>query len=1486
MPPLLRAAPILCAAGLCLLAAGAPLADPRSDGDPAAAMHFWDARCNPLAYRDWAYLNQGKGELQDVPFEDLTGAAYRAPPQPRADALNSIMTRVLAAAPFGAAWLANDGDLWVTTFEDFHHLFWDANILRGEYGDAWYKFATFEEWSFYKRTRIEYTVPYRHNLVEAADLSAGENMLVYTHRLGANGTSECVARTLEVFDIENKAKVHLDLTPSQGSCAGGAAEPSVYFLAPHVSGDWLLATEWDAAARRGRLHLFDLRTGAKQLVAHASQVAVHARVWNTTDSAFVKHDDGGDDGGDAADAIVAFLRYDDPRFAGDQPADPDLIPTLASVGDSFDLVLSDAAVRLASIVFVYLPSRREVAVPPEEWRAKIRPFETITGLAGGGLWLFVGVRGAGGSSFAVVAIKATDPAEFFVIPESISPSPIHLVSAFSQGCIVTVASGSLPPVYWIIRVYTDHRGVSRTLVCKAFSSSIDDLIGSVAFLYDVCVYQKKQSGADPVGMFFADFDKDNDRYWDKVDRFPLRSNFVNDTDNDGIGDAADIVPAHGSCTEKLEFHPNTCTNDLVVLYSVWGGFTAVLFISVMLFGRYWKRNRERLYTKKKATSDEWVNRQWRETTRHDLTEEELFELMAELDDRIQKARGLGAEMVAQSILFALTILSVGLWVASMWSRRGLSQRVEQIVAWIDLFTTTTFFLDLLYRWVYRDDGEYTGFRDYCLKNWYDFPSLICDIPGLTTAGTLNVLVVARLIRVLRIFKMFRVVRLYHRVTQQDQILGLILRYDTVWQAVFVCGLIITLGVIIKIVEQEEQEVFVPYWNVLWFCIVTVTTIGYGDMVPKNWISRVIAVFLMVSGIGIIGVLTASMGESVRLGGIDKQLMMERFRKMQAGKWQLSLEYLRNSVLYNPVLSIFKPYQRGTCAHVACTRGRNLCTNDRVIKLSYEDHKFHARCFRCAGCGKGVPGLALSGACWVVPSLVSKATEQWKTSLWPARSKADDARPKYRTCSAAIFLHKRCLRKVRGDKMSDSEEESEQDSVRTSETEEDVRQLYIGKEEVIVEEIIVSGLQREAAAMNGTYIRRPLLRSDNPVLFDHASSTSAKVTQEDGKWKLLNNIGPVEVCYGHSEHLLGKWQPGEDAPPKCGVPIVEDAGAQLHYWHRLYDSLDVPVRDLIINYASRRTKAQFNNLLDSMRDLGADDHAQPRSGGGKFGGVFDRKKNLDRDAQMERARVQIKVVSELEERRTVLRLPCSASDKLTLILRTHIKDPERVKHYDLLKDHLEYLIFEKNAGHPHGTCIGRAFALATATDDENGPIAEGGSTEEGTYWEGGAGDWNEEDYDWSDPVEWTLSELDKRLVDHDVIKLDCYNAIKTELEHLILSYDRVLMCTWAWEHLTWHRWEERAERPLRQQFKIAEMPNIPRDRYQYSDEPEDLFDPLTDDLERHQLETGKEMAASSLIRTSAIGHDRTPLMRGTSQASSTRWSLGPHSRAGSWDTMRP
>ena len=51
--------------------------------------------------------------------------------------------------------------------------------------------------------------------------------------------------------------------------------------------------------------------------------------------------------------------------------------------------------------------------------------------------------------------------------------------------------------------------------------------------------------------------------------------------------------------------------------------------------------------------------------------------------------------------------------------------------------------------------------------------------------------------------------------------------------------------------------FKTFWDGVWWAVVTVTTVGYGDVYPMTVGGRIVAIVLMLTGIGFLAVLTAT-----------------------------------------------------------------------------------------------------------------------------------------------------------------------------------------------------------------------------------------------------------------------------------------------------------------------------------------------------------------------------------------------------------------------------------------------------------------------------------------------------------------------------------------------------------------------------------------------------------------------------------------------------
>jgi voltage-gated potassium channel len=66
--------------------------------------------------------------------------------------------------------------------------------------------------------------------------------------------------------------------------------------------------------------------------------------------------------------------------------------------------------------------------------------------------------------------------------------------------------------------------------------------------------------------------------------------------------------------------------------------------------------------------------------------------------------------------------------------------------------------------------------------------------------------------------------------------------------------VIVFGVVERLVDHKT---FHTVWLGIWWAVQTVTTVGYGDVVPDQWIGKVMAGFLMLGGLSLLSVITAA-----------------------------------------------------------------------------------------------------------------------------------------------------------------------------------------------------------------------------------------------------------------------------------------------------------------------------------------------------------------------------------------------------------------------------------------------------------------------------------------------------------------------------------------------------------------------------------------------------------------------------------------------------
>lgn len=144
----------------------------------------------------------------------------------------------------------------------------------------------------------------------------------------------------------------------------------------------------------------------------------------------------------------------------------------------------------------------------------------------------------------------------------------------------------------------------------------------------------------------------------------------------------------------------------------------------------------------------------------------------------------------------------------------------------------------------------------------DFISTIPLYLSMILAGS-NYLLTVRALRLLRIFRILKVTRYVGEATRLQRALLLSRAKILVFLFAVVIVAIIS-GTLMYLIEGEDSGFNSIPHSVYW-CIVTLTTVGYGDISPATPLGQLLASLIMIMGYGIIavptGIVTAEYGRA-------------------------------------------------------------------------------------------------------------------------------------------------------------------------------------------------------------------------------------------------------------------------------------------------------------------------------------------------------------------------------------------------------------------------------------------------------------------------------------------------------------------------------------------------------------------------------------------------------------------------------------------------
>jgi len=142
-----------------------------------------------------------------------------------------------------------------------------------------------------------------------------------------------------------------------------------------------------------------------------------------------------------------------------------------------------------------------------------------------------------------------------------------------------------------------------------------------------------------------------------------------------------------------------------------------------------------------------------------------------------------------------------------------------------------------------------------VTSFYGIVDLLAILPtylSLFITGSQSLLV----IRALRLLRIFRILKLVQYVNEAKVL------YNALWSSIrkiiifigAVLTLVLIIGAVMYLVEGEQKG-FSSIPQSMYWAIVTMTTVGYGDVVPLTPLGKILASMVMITGYGIIAVPT-------------------------------------------------------------------------------------------------------------------------------------------------------------------------------------------------------------------------------------------------------------------------------------------------------------------------------------------------------------------------------------------------------------------------------------------------------------------------------------------------------------------------------------------------------------------------------------------------------------------------------------------------------
>ncbi len=218
--------------------------------------------------------------------------------------------------------------------------------------------------------------------------------------------------------------------------------------------------------------------------------------------------------------------------------------------------------------------------------------------------------------------------------------------------------------------------------------------------------------------------------------------------------------------------------------------------------------------------------------------------------------------------FIITLIVVNVTVVIIESIPEINQQYKIQFQWLEIFSVAIFTVEYLIRiWIAPENPRFgQGFKGRLkyIRSPIALVDLIVIVPFYLS------LFINIDLRYLRLLRLLRLLKLSHYIRSMDVFVKVLSsELGSIASAIFAVLVLVVLAacLMFTLEHQAQPEAFKTVLDAIWWAVVTMTTVGYGDMTPVTAGGKILAILIMLLGVGTValpaGMLAARFSEELQ-----------------------------------------------------------------------------------------------------------------------------------------------------------------------------------------------------------------------------------------------------------------------------------------------------------------------------------------------------------------------------------------------------------------------------------------------------------------------------------------------------------------------------------------------------------------------------------------------------------------------------------------------